>query len=76
MKRFALLFASFALALSIAGCGGSGSAGARVEDMPDEVKEYEARREAERSSGKTPSAKAVSRAPIKGSAAQGEPGGK
>ncbi len=76
MKRFALLFASFALALSISGCGGSGSAGARVEDLPDEVKEYEARREAERGSGKTPSAKTVSPAKNKGAAAQGEPGAK
>ena len=72
MKQFAVLFTSFALALSITGCGGSGSAGARVEDLPDEVKEYEARREAER--GKTPSVKAASPAKVKGSAALGEPG--
>ena len=72
MKQFAVLFASLTLALSISGCGGSAPAGARVEDMPDEVKEYEARREAER--GKAPTAKAPSRAKIQGSAAAGEAG--
>ena len=74
MKQFALLFASFALALSISGCGGSSPAGARVEDLPDEVKEYEARRDAERSSGKTPAGKAASATKKPGTAAAGEPG--
>ena len=52
MKQFAVLFTSLVLAVLITGCGGSTPAAARLEDMPDEVKEYEARREAERSSGK------------------------
>jgi hypothetical protein len=74
MKRSALLFASFALAFSITGCGGQ-NAGARVEDLPDEVKEYEAKREAER--GKAPTVKPGSAASRKvPSAAAGEAGAK
>ena len=58
--------------ISITGCGVSGSAGARVEDMPDEVKEYEARREAER--GKAPAAKTASPSRKKSTAATVDPG--
>jgi hypothetical protein len=74
MKKLALLLASFALTFSITGCGGQ-NAGARVEDMPDEVKEYEARREAER--GKAPTVKLGGAASKRVSAAAaGEPGAK
>ncbi len=48
MKRFALVFAALAVSISITGCGESTPTGAPGDpNLPSEVREYEARREAE-----------------------------
>ena len=49
MKRFALLFASLVTSIPITGCGVTATGPAAGDaNLPSEVKEYEARREAER----------------------------
>jgi hypothetical protein len=61
MKRFGLIFGALVLALQLIGCGGSGGSstatGSPADDsnLPSEVREYEARRSAERAARKTPS---------------------
>jgi hypothetical protein len=59
MKRFAMLFGTFVLCLQITGCdkGGTGPTKGPTDDqsnLPSEVKEYEARRAAERAAKKAP----------------------
>jgi hypothetical protein len=57
MKRFAGLFVALVLSIQVTGCGGSPATTGRPADdsnLPSEVKEYEARREAERAAKQTP----------------------
>ncbi len=59
MKRFALVFAALAVSISITGCGESTPTGAPGDpNLPSEVREYEARREAERAKQATPASPA------------------
>jgi len=56
MKRFALVLGTFALATQLFGCSSSAPPPADESNLPSEVKEYEARREAERTKKIVPKA--------------------
>jgi hypothetical protein len=56
MKRFVLLIGTLVLLIQLTGCGSNTPAPADGSNLPDEVKQYEARREAERAKGVPPKA--------------------
>jgi hypothetical protein len=73
MNRFALALACLLLSMPLVGCGDGGTATRTAGDanLPDEVKQYEARRAEERAKGVTPKAAPKTSKPA---AAAGEPG--